>query len=186
MDSIKLKLDEDLSQVDNVVYESSNLDSIVYSSPNLKVSSGSSLKLDVTKILEYSKKISEIGRGFNKMTAPLYIRDFSIAYDITSNMLFEVIRQNLKADNELQIAESIAYLENAAAYLESKNIKDTAEARKRYVPLDPAVRIAMDVKAESDALCSFLKTKLHEFKTAIESVKKIAYGDQFMSPDEDR
>jgi len=140
--------------------------------------------IDITSILMYSNKIKEIGSGFNKMTAPLFIRDFSIAYDITSNMFFEATKKDMQASNRLEIAESIAYLENAGSYLASKNIKDTAESRKRYIPLDPEVQQAMNLKAETAAVVAFLKCKLQEFKTAIESVKKISYGDQFMSPDE--
>jgi len=152
--------------------------------PIAPISSVSGIKIDITRIAEYSRKIEHIGQGFNKMTAPLYIRDFSIAYDITSNMLFEVTRKDMDADNKLQFAESIAYLENASAYLSARDIKDTAEARKRYVPTDPGVQHALAVKAETAALMIFLKTKLQEFKMAIESVKKIAYGDMYMSPDE--
>ena len=140
--------------------------------------------IDVTQIVKYANKINEIGHGFNKMMAPIFLRDFIIAYDITSNALAKATRKDMEADNQLQVAESIAYLENAKAYLDSKDIKDTAEARKRYVPLDPGVASALDTKARTAALVSLLRTKLVEFKMAIESVKKIAYGDMYMSPDE--
>ena len=140
--------------------------------------------IDVTEIIEYSNKIKEIGRGFNKMTAPLFIRDFSVAYDITSNLFFEATKKDMKASAALEMAESIAYLENAGDYLKTKGIKDTADARKRYIPLDPGVIQAQDLKAETAAVLAFLKCKLQEFRSAIECVKKIAYGDNFMSPDE--
>lgn len=139
---------------------------------------------DLSRLAEYSNKINTIGRGFNKMHAPLYVQDFSIAYDLTSNLLYEATRKDLKADAELQVAESIAYLENAKEYLDSKDIKDTAEARKRYVPLDPRVQAAAEAKAQTSAVVYFLKTKLISFKMAIESTKKIAYGDMYLSPDE--
>jgi hypothetical protein len=140
--------------------------------------------VDVTHIIAYARKIHDIGQGFNKMTAPLYIRDFIIAYDITSNALAKATRKDMEADNTLNTAESIAYLENATAYLTAHDIKDTAEARKRYVALDPGVKTALDAKAKTAAMVSLLKTKLIEFKMAIESVKKIAYGDMYLSPDE--
>lgn len=140
--------------------------------------------LDVTAIIQYSQKIEQIGLGFNKMTAPLFIRDFSVAYDITSNILLEAMRKDLEAGNKLELTESIAYLENATAYLAAKGIKDTAEARKRYVPLDPEVQVAQTEKAKTTAVLAFLKCKLSEFKQAIESTKKIAYGDIYMTQDE--
>jgi len=143
-----------------------------------------SIMVDVTRIAQYSKLISQIGQGMNKMKAPLFIRDFSIAYDITSNLLFDVTRRNLRAEHDLEIAESIAYLENARAYLEAHGIKDSADARKRYIPLDPAVIKATSIKNETEALASFLKIKLNEFKMSVEAVKKIAYGDIYLSPDE--
>ena len=139
---------------------------------------------DLSRLAEYSNKISTIGRGFNKMHAPMYIQDFSIAYDIASNLLYEATRKDLEADGKLQVAESIAYLENAKGYLDAHDIKDTAEARKRYVPLDPGVQTAAEVKAQTTAVVYFLKTKLVSFKMAIESTKKIAYGDMYLSPDE--
>ena len=140
--------------------------------------------IDVTAILSYANKIQEIGQGFNKMTAPIYIRDFSVAYDLTSNALFKATRLDLEAEKELKMAESIAYLENAKAYLDSKGIKDTADARKHYILLDPGVQHAMDRKAQTTALVYLLKTKLQGFKSAMENVKKIAYGDLYLSPDE--
>lgn len=171
---VKLRLDGD----DEQIVAEDKIGAVVPISPV------SGIQVDVTKIAEYSRQIAQIGRGFNKMTAPLFIRDFSIAYDITSNLLFEATRKDLEADNKLQLAESMAYLEKAASYLAARDIKDTAEARKRYVPMDADVQNALAVKAETTALVCFLKAKLQEFKMAIESVKKIAYGDMYMSPDE--
>lgn len=139
---------------------------------------------DIGRLAEYSNKIATIGRGFNKMHAPLYIQDFTIAYDIASNMMFTAMREDLKADAALQEAESIAYLDNAKAYLDARDIKDTAEARKRYVPLDPQVKAAADRKAQSAAMVQFLRNKLIEFKMAIESVKKVSYGDMYLNPEE--
>jgi hypothetical protein len=173
MKDIKLRLDaQELDEISNfIATQPRKLPAIPHT-------------IDVTAVARYSKRIAEIGQGFNRNTAPVFIADFSIAYDITSSLYYDALKQDLKAANELDIAESIAYLENAGGYLESHGIKDTADARKRYVPLDEAVRVAADRKAETTALVAFLKSKLLEFKTAIESVKKLAYGDNFVSPDE--
>jgi hypothetical protein len=169
MSEIKLRLDEDFA---DDVFPRQPTDLMVADN------------FDITAIIKYSQKIEQIGLGFNKMTAPLYIRDFSVAYDVTSNMFFEAIRKDMEAGNALELAESLAYLENATSYLETKGIKDTAEARKKYVALDIGVQKAATEKAKTAALVAFLKCKLSEFKTAIESVKKIAYGDLYMTQDE--
>ena len=139
---------------------------------------------EIQRLAAYANRIATIGRGFNKMHAPLYIQDFSIAYDIASNMMYEAMCKDMQADSALKVAESIAYLENAKEYLDAHSIKDTSEARKQYVPIDPEVRTAADRKAQTTAVVSFLKHQLIQFKMAIESTKKIAYGDMFMSPEE--
>lgn len=139
---------------------------------------------EIQRLAAYANKISTIGRGFNKMHAPIYIQDFSIAYDIAANMMYEAMRKDMQADSALKVAESIAYLENAKEYLIAHDIKDTSEARKQYVPIDPAVQAAADRKAQTTAVVSFLKHQLIQFKMAIESTKKIAYGDMYLSPEE--
>lgn len=168
MNKIALRLDEDME--DSGLHQ--DLPSVV--NPTI----------DITTLVEYSKRIKEIGNGFNKMTAPILIRDFSMAYSITSELMYEATKKDIRASNNLELAESIAYLENAGAYLASKDIKDTAEARKKYVPLDKEVRKAAEEKEETAAKLAFLRCKLQEFKMAIESVKKIAWGESFMTPDE--
>jgi hypothetical protein len=174
MKEIKLRLDDESSH--------DAIGSVVRIGSQVPQESGQ--PFDMTRLVEFSKKISQIGQTFNKSLAPSFIQDFSIAYDIASNMMYEAIKQDLKADSTLKVAESIAYLENAKAFLVARDIKDTSEARKQYVPLDPDVQVASDRKAQTTAMLAFLKSKLTEFKGAIESVKKIAYGDSFMSHDE--
>jgi len=49
--------------------------------------------IDVTRLAEYTKKISEIG-SLNKMMAPNYLRDFINAMDMTSSMLSDTTRQS--------------------------------------------------------------------------------------------
>ena len=139
--------------------------------------------LDVTKLIEYTKKIRDIG-SLNKMMAPLYLRDFIIAYDITNNMLASAIKCELDADTALKTARSIAYLDRAGEYLASKGIKDSSSAREKYIDVDEDVVHASNVKAKSTALVHLLKNKMQEFRMAHDDVKKLAYADEYNSPNE--
>ena len=139
--------------------------------------------LDVTKLVDYTRKIADIG-SLNKMMAPLYMRDFILAYDVTNTMLSKAIRADLEASSAVDTARSIAYLDKAGDYLKLKNIKDSSEARKQYIEIDADVQRANNVRAKTQAMVSFLKNKMQEFRLAHDDVKKIAYGDQYLSPDE--
>lgn len=139
--------------------------------------------LDVTKIAEYSKKLKDIG-SISKMMAPMYLRDFILAYDVTNNLYSNAIRCDIMAQTALDTAKSIAYLDNARVYLEQRQIKDTSEARKQYIDLDADVIAAADVKARTAALVQLLRNKLQEFRMAHDDVKKMTYGDAYLSPDE--
>ena len=97
-----------------------------------------SLRLD--RLAEFTKKIEDISKGFNTMLAPVYLRDFIMAYDFTNTMLASAMRMHGIADSALRNAEAIAYFENAPTYLESKGVKDSDAARKRYVPMDQEVQ----------------------------------------------
>jgi hypothetical protein len=142
------------------------------------------LNVDITQIVKYTKKINDIGNGFNKMLAPIYLRDFIMAYDLTSQVLLKVTKADIDADSALKMAEAIAYLDRAKAYLDQREIKDSAEARKRYIPLDPDVIIASETKAKTEAMVAFLKNKLATFRISHDDVKKIAYADEYQSPNE--
>lgn len=137
-----------------------------------------------TRLVEYTAKIKDIGSGFNPMVAPLYLRDFIMAYDITGSALAKSMKCDLEADNALDVAEAIAYLERAGDYLKEKGVKETVESRKYYVSLDVDVQAAKSAKAKTTALVAFYRTKLQEFRMAVETIKKIAYGDNFKSPEE--
>jgi hypothetical protein len=139
--------------------------------------------LDVTKLVEYSRKIKDIG-SLNNMMAPQYLRDFIIAQDYTSSMLAGAVRCDLEAQGALDTAKSIAYLDRAGEYLEKKGIKDTSEARKQYVDLDEDVRHAADLKAKTAALVVFLKNKYQTFRQAHDDIKKMVYGDPYQTPNE--
>ena len=139
--------------------------------------------LDVTKLIEYTKKIRDIG-SLNKMMAPLYLRDFIIAYDITNNMLASAIKCELDSDTALKTARSIAYLDKAGEYLATKGIKDSSSAREKYIDVDEDVIYASNVKAKCTALVHLLKNKMQEFRMAHDDVKKLAYADEYNSPNE--
>lgn len=132
-------------------------------------------KIDLTKIAAYTNKINDIGKGFNTMLAPIYMRDFIMAYDLANLAYSRIIQCDIEVDTLVNMAEAIAYLDNAAKHLKDRNIKDTAEARKRYVFVDQGVVAATNLKAKTSALASFLKNKLIEFRCAHDDVKKIAY-----------
>ena len=136
--------------------------------------------VDVTKLVKYTNKIKDIG-SLQKMMAPLYLRDFIEAIDVSSTMLSMAIHADHKADALVKNAEAIAFLDKAGDYLKAKGIKDSAEARKRYIDIDSDVVAAKDEKARTTALVSFLKNKVRVFQDAHNAIKKIAYGDQNMT-----
>lgn len=154
------------------------------SSDLVKVEEGlRSLRLD--RLAEYTKKIEDVSKGFNTMLAPVYLRDFIMAFDFTNTMLSSAMRMYGIAESSLRTAEAIAYFENAPEYLESKGVKDSDAARKRYIPMDPAVQHAEKVKSQAEAMVTFLRNKLQEFRLAHDDVKKIAYSSEYTdSPNE--
>jgi len=133
--------------------------------------------VDVTKLVKYTRKIADIG-SLQKMMAPMYLKDFIEAIDISSSMLAAATKMDHQADAAVKRAEAIAFLDRAGDYLKSKGIKDSAEARKKYIDIDPDVITAKDEKARTAALVVFLKHKVQEFRLAHDDVKKITYGDQ--------
>jgi len=132
--------------------------------------------IDVTKLVEYTKKIEDIGT-INKMMAPNYLRDFINAMDMTSSMLSKAIRTNLEIKSDLDRLEAIAFLDKAGEYLQIKGINASAESRKKYVDIDPDVIDVKNRYAASEAMCVFLKNKYQTFRVSHDAVKKIAYGD---------
>jgi hypothetical protein len=137
------------------------------------------------KIVEYSKKLEKIAEGANTMLAPIMMRDFIIAMDLTSDMLAKAIRNDLRAGGKLKQAEAEAYFDRAPEYLKEKGVKESSEAKKMYVPTDPTVISAIDEKAKTEALTVWLKNKLQEFRMAHDDVKKMAYTSDFSnSPNE--
>lgn len=140
-------------------------------------------KIDVTRLVEYTRKINDIG-GLNNMMAPIYLRDFIIAQDYTSSMLSQAVRHDLEAQSALDTAKSIAYLDRSGDYLKQRGIKDTAESRKQYVDADADVQKAKELKAKTAALVTFLKNKYMSFRQAHDDIKKMVYSDQYQTPNE--
>ena len=132
--------------------------------------------IDVTKLAEYSRKISEIG-NMNKLLAANYLRDFINAMDLTSDLLSKAVKINLDAKSELEKCRAIAYLETSEDYCKEKEIKMSNGVREMYVDIDPEVIAAKDKYAATEALVTFLKNKYQAFRCAHDDVKKISFND---------
>jgi hypothetical protein len=131
--------------------------------------------IDITKLKQYNEKVKELHKCTSPMYAPMYLRDFILAYDVTNTYLMKVTRLYEEAESNVKAAESIAYLDRAGEELKKRDIKDSSEARKRYIPLDPDVIRAHEIKAKTEALLVFLKNKMIEYKSCHDSAKKMAY-----------
>ena len=137
--------------------------------------------VDITQLAQYTNKIEELS-SVSKMMAPVYLRDFIIGQDVATALLAKAIKADAKAKAKLEYQQSIAYLENAKVYLEAKGIKDTSEARKQYVDIDPEVVDAKDRKAQTEALVVLLKGKCAELRQAHDDLKRITYSDMNLTP----
>lgn len=131
--------------------------------------------LDIRKIAEYTRKLSDIGDGFNKMMVHVYLRDFIIAYDVSSVMLAKAVHAELQAKAHLEEAEAIAFLDKAPDYFKQRNEKPTVESRKAFVDLDSDVKDSKETLARATATVSLLKCKVTEFKEAISAVKLLQH-----------
>lgn len=69
--------------------------------------------IDLKHIAAFTRKLGDIGQGFNKMMAPVYLREFIIAYDVSSVMHAKAVQAELNAKTALDTAEAIAYLDRA-------------------------------------------------------------------------
>jgi hypothetical protein len=137
--------------------------------------------IDLKHIATFTRKLSDIGQGFNKMMAPVYLRDFIIAYDVSSVMHAKAVQAELNAKAALDTAEAIAYLDRAPDFFKKRDEKPTVESRKAYVALDPDVQRAKDIHARAQALSLLLRNKVQEFRFAIDAVKKLS-EDGYMTP----
>lgn len=136
--------------------------------------------IDVTNLVEYVKEAENIST-VSKMHAPMHLQKLIKGMDCAAELLADAVRADIKAKARLDMAESIAFLQNASAYLVGRNLKDTAEARKMYISIDPDVVAASDVKAQTEALVTLLKNKLITIKTAHDDLKKFHWGDNNMT-----
>jgi DNA primase len=136
--------------------------------------------VDITQLAIYLDKIKDIS-SLNKMMGAAYLRDFIQGQDVAGALLAKAIQADIKAKSKLDQAEAIAYLDRATEYLKDRNIKDSSEARKRYVDIDEEVMTAKDNKAKTEALVSLLKNKLSILRQSHDDLKKILYGDSNMS-----
>lgn len=136
--------------------------------------------IDITALVTYLDKVKDLA-SINKMMGATYLRDFIEGQDVAGVLLAKAVQADIKAKARLEQAEAIAYLDRASEYLQAKNIKDSSEARKRYVDIDADVMIAKDNKAKTEALVSLLKNKLSILRQSHDDLKKILYGDQNMT-----
>lgn len=136
--------------------------------------------IDVTQLAGYLAKVKELA-SINKMMGATYLRDFIEGQDLAGELLARAVREDAKAKAKLEHAEAVAYLEHAPAYLESKGIKYSSEACKRYVDIDELVMQAKDKKAMTEALVCLMKNKLAVLRMAHDDLKKILYGDSHMT-----
>jgi hypothetical protein len=137
--------------------------------------------LDVTSLARYLEKVKEIA-SISKMMGAVYLKDFIEGQDVAGALLARAVQADIKAKARLEQAEAIAYLDKASDYLQSKGVKDSSEARKRYVDVDEDVIAAKDQKAKTEALVSLLKNKLSILRQAHDDLKKILYGDNYQTP----
>jgi len=136
--------------------------------------------IDISQLAIYLDKANQIA-SVSKMMVGVYLQDLIKGQDIANSLLAKAIQTDIKAKTKLEYAESIAYLDKAAEYLQSKGIKDSSEARKRYVDIDPDVIAAKDKKAQTEALVALLKGKANVLRQSHDDLKKLHYGDQHMT-----
>jgi hypothetical protein len=138
------------------------------------------MSVDITALATYLDKVSEIA-SINKMMGATYLCDFIQGQDVAGMLLAKAVQADVRAKARLEQAESIAYLDRASDYLKARNIKDSSEARKMYIPIDEDVMKAHDEKAKCEAMVSLMKNKLSILRQAHDDLKKILYGDSHMT-----
>jgi hypothetical protein len=136
--------------------------------------------IDLKMLSGYTRKLSEIGDGFNKLMAHIYLRDFIVAYDVSSVMLAKAVHAELQAKAHLEEVEAIAFLDKSSDFFKQRGEKPTVEAKKAFVDLDPDVKQAKETLARASATVVLMKNKTNEFKEAISAVK-LLQSDGYMS-----
>lgn len=131
--------------------------------------------LDLGRLAEFDARIDGMITGMNTLNAPMYLRDFAMAFDASNSMLAKATRALGKAQIALKNAESVAYFDGAPEFLAARGVKDTVEARKQYVPMDTEVQKASEIVSMAESVVGFLKNKLQVYRFAHDDVKKSAY-----------
>lgn len=138
------------------------------------------VNIDITQLAPYLDKANNIA-SVSKMMVGVYLQDLIKGQDIANSFLARAVQADIKAKTRLDYVESLAYLDRAGEYLQSKGIKDSSEARKRYVDIDQDVLAAKDKKAQTEALVALLKGKVNVLRQSHDDLKKLHYGDQYMT-----
>lgn len=136
--------------------------------------------IDISQLAIYLDKANQIA-SVSKMMVGVYLQDLIKGQDIANSLLARAVQADIRAKSKLDYAESIAYLDRASDYLQSKGIKDSSEARKRYIDIDDEVIAAKDRKAQTEALVTLLKGKANVLRQSHDDLKKLHYGDQYMT-----
>lgn len=136
--------------------------------------------VDITQLAVFLEKANQIA-SVPKMMVGVYLQDLIKGQDIAGHLLARAVQADIKAKSRVEYAESIAYLDKAGEYLQSKGIKDSSEARKRYIDIDEDVLSAKDKKAQTEALVTLLKGKLSVLRQSHDDLKKLHYNDMHMT-----
>ena len=102
----------------------------------------------------------------------------SAGYGVASLYYAWTLELYKKIDTQLDFTRSIAFLDKAEDAIGGEG-KKTAAAKTQYVSKDPDVILALDMRAEAEALTAFYKSKAQEFRMNHEAIKKIAYADNY-------
>ena len=129
--------------------------------------------IDMSKLNDYVRKLSTIEEASNTNLAPTMMRDFIMAQDLASVMLARATQAEMMAKAAVETAEAIALLDKSDDFFKQRDQKPTADLRKAYVALDPDVAAAKDLHAKSVAMVTILKSRVYEFKSALDSVRQI-------------
>jgi hypothetical protein len=134
-------------------------------------------KDELLVVLHYAalkEKLPDIGI----LNGPDYIRDFSVAYERTNDLLAKIEGAYEAALLDADHEEAKAIFERAPAYFAENNVcvsnvKDSAALRKSYLALDELYIAAKEKVAALKALKKWLENTLESFKMAHDDAKKI-------------
>lgn len=137
--------------------------------------------VDLDRLIQYDNKLHVLEKAFSKMMASVYLKEFIMAIDTVNDMQAKASQAYALADRYLKYVEAKAYFERAPDFLTNNGVKDSVESRKRYVDLDPEVMEALEIRAKTEAIVKFLYNKMQQYRMCHDDIKKVVYGDQFMT-----